>query len=72
MRLARPAIFDYAAVIVLRRPTTTPKRRMPDEKKRRRPKQNKADKTRPTELALMIIPVRGRKPNFKTVKAENG
>jgi hypothetical protein len=43
-----------------------------ERKKRRRPKLNKAEKTRPTELARMIIPVRGRRPNLKTVKAENG
>jgi hypothetical protein len=43
-----------------------------ERKKRRRPKLNKAKKTRPTELARMIIPVRGRRPKIKTVKAENG
>jgi pyruvate/2-oxoglutarate dehydrogenase complex dihydrolipoamide dehydrogenase (E3) component len=43
-----------------------------ERKKRRRPKQNKAEKTRPTELARMIIPVIGRRPNLKTVKSENG
>jgi hypothetical protein len=34
-----------------------------ERKKRRRPKLNKAEKTRPTELARMIIPVTGRRPN---------
>jgi hypothetical protein len=44
-----------------------------ERKNRSRPKLNKAEKTRPTELARMIIPVRGRRrPNLKIVKAENG